>query len=235
MKLKLTKRMTAIYEQITDKRIADIGCDHGKISILALTENKVDYVIFSDISAPSVNKVKLLLPQNLSQKCDIRVGDGLQTIKENDGITQAIVSGMGGKECVEILKYAPVLCNSYIFQPQNNEFCLKKFVIENGFSIVYDIIVQDRGKFYNVFKCLKNSLHKFVSRDEDEFFLYFGSDNFDKNSRYASDFKNYLQYLEKKVGKILQHCKNSEKYKKDIEKYEKMCKHIALANKKLGE
>ena len=103
MKISLTKRMKKFADLISKKRIADIGCDHGKITAKLFLENKIDFAIVSDISRPSAEKAKKLL-ENLGVKAfEMRVGDGLETITKEDKIEAILISGMGGEEIIKIL------------------------------------------------------------------------------------------------------------------------------------
>ena len=81
---------------------ADIGADHGRLSCFLLETGKAARMCVADISAPSLEKAKLLLAQHqLSDRADFRVGDGLTVLpKKADAIA---ILGMGGKTLSEIL------------------------------------------------------------------------------------------------------------------------------------
>ena len=58
----LTPRMSAALEMLYGyKTVADIGCDHGRLTAALLQNRYCEYVIASDISEPSLEKAKALI------------------------------------------------------------------------------------------------------------------------------------------------------------------------------
>ena len=56
-KIRLRPRLQAAADMINGShRAADIGCDHGRLSVALLQQGRADRVIASDISAPSLQK-----------------------------------------------------------------------------------------------------------------------------------------------------------------------------------
>ena len=188
---KLTKRMKEIVNLVTGNRVADIGCDHGKIVNYLLVSGKIDYAICSDISLPSVTKAKdLLILNNVdNSKFSIRCGDGLNTVLESDNIDTAIITGMGGTEIIKILSNSKILPFCLILSPQKKEIEVKKKILNLGYEIIYDKIIFD-DKFYTIIKAVKSGINQTLS-DLD---LHFGKDSFKNNE----DFSRYLSYMEKK-------------------------------------
>ncbi len=173
--IKLSKRLQLVADQVVGRRVADIGCDHGKIITYLFENNKIDYAICSDISAPSVKKAEdLLNKRKIDHRLwDVRCGDGLQTVTSADRIDDVIMSGLGGREISKIISQSTVDVR-YILQPQHNEIDLKKYLVCNGYDILFDKIVYDMGKYYNVFVAKRGKSDKVYS----DYDLYFGRDNF---------------------------------------------------------
>jgi len=199
MKINLTKRMLKFSELISFRRIADIGCDHGKITAKLFLENQIDYAIVSDISRPSAEKAKALLESLNIKNFDMRVGDGLETINEADGIESILISGMGGEEIIKILSRSTLKFKEYILGPQHGELLLKRYLIQNGYKIVLDKTIFD-GKFYNIIKCVRGENFR-TEKD-----LILSPDNFYDNE----DFKKYLENRKNKLELILRHNKEIE-------------------------
>ena len=57
--LRLDKRLTAVVNEVNGEVLADIGCDHGKVSAASLIGGKVKRVIACDISEDSLSKASL--------------------------------------------------------------------------------------------------------------------------------------------------------------------------------
>lgn len=199
MKISLTKRMKKFADLISKKKIADIGCDHGKITAELFLKNKIDFAIVSDISRPSAEKAKKLL-ENLGVKAfEMRVGDGLETITKEDKIEAILISGMGGEEIIKILSNSSLKFEEYILGPQHGELLLKKYLVQNGFKIVLDKTILD-GKYYNLIKCVPGQ----DERSEDDLIL--SPDNFENNE----DFLSFLSYRKEKLDLILKSNKDKQ-------------------------
>ena len=153
MMTNLSFRQTAITNLCKKcKTTADIGCDHGYIGVTLLKNKKTNFLIASDISAPSAKKTKLLLEkENIEDKASIRVGDGLNTIKKDENPEQIIIAGMGGKEITHILsEYKNITKTKYfVFQPMNELVYFRKFLCENNLKIKKDVVIFDK-KFYHI-------------------------------------------------------------------------------------
>ena len=210
----LGERLSLVASFVDKKRVADIGCDHGKLLEELFRQNKIDYAFASDISKPSVNKAVELLRSN-NRNFDYAVGDGLEKIEKKHNIEQVVISGMGGLEIIKIMENNPLMLDDFVLCPHNNEFAIKLWLIKNNYQIVNDLIVKERHIFYNVLKVKKVSKLKKIRT----FNLKFGKNNFLSNV----DFYNYLIYSKDKYEKLLQNLPKSKL--KDI-KYE-----LKLVNK----
>ena len=60
----LSPRLIKVRDFVDCKRVADIGCDHGKLVEDLFINNMIDYAFVSDISKPSVTKAVELLTKN---------------------------------------------------------------------------------------------------------------------------------------------------------------------------
>ncbi|MCD8562447.1 MAG: class I SAM-dependent methyltransferase [Bacilli bacterium] len=93
----ISLRLKTILSLINDeKRLIDIGCDHGLVGIFALKEQRVKEVIASDINPKSLSAAKAnILKYNVSNMKTL-VSDGFDNIdlKEDDLV---LISGMGFK------------------------------------------------------------------------------------------------------------------------------------------
>lgn len=221
---KLNKRLQKIADLVDKRVVADVGCDHGKIVLYLFENDKIDKAVISDISKPSLQKAVDLLNQNGYTNYIDYFCDGLTKYKESDNVEQIIIAGMGGLEMIQILKNSPISIENVILQPQRNEYEVKQYLIDNNFNILYDIIIEDKDKFYNIIKA-----NKVKNKNEiTEFEILFGKQNFEESS---NDFKNYLNYLENKYELLLVRLTDQEKKKNII----KVLKNINKAKDLLGE
>ena len=149
MNLGLGKRLTAVVKEIEGKSLADVGCDHGKVSIAAILEGKVERVIACDISSKSLQKAI-----DLAEKCQVkdiefRAGDGLQVIGDGE-VSCAVIAGMGGNEIMNILSRIPLGIKRLVLSPHRNVVELRSFLSKKNIYIDKDYIVKDGRKFYDI-------------------------------------------------------------------------------------
>lgn len=190
---KLSKRLQTIANLVGGDIVSDIGCDHGKLAEYLLENKIVKKMIVSDISAPSLQKAIDLLGVG-NYAFEAICCDGLKGYN-NKQIDQCIISGMGGDEIMQIISNSPIQIRSFILSPQHNNIEVKKFMLNVGYNIDYDIIIKDKGKFYNIFRCNKGD-HVSTFNDFD---LLFGKDNFISQD---SDINEFVDYETGKLEKL---------------------------------
>lgn len=179
---KLTTRLQTISKLVNYRNICDVGCDHGKLSEYLLRNNIVDSVIVSDISLPSLNKAVDLL-QGKGYKFEYIHCDGLSGYNGKK-VEQCVISGMGGDEIIKIISLSPIKIQSFILSPQHNNIEVKRFMLANGYNIDYDIIIKDKNKFYNIFRCEMSEEVSEIS----EYDLHFGIANFESSESAIDEF-----------------------------------------------
>lgn len=130
--------------------LADVGCDHGMIGVQALKEGKAKKVLFTDISAPSLKKAKVLAESyGLASKCEFILGDGL--CERN--VDCAVIAGMGGKEILKIINDCKVLPKSLVLNPMRNTDTVRAQLSKNYF-FEYDQKIYDK-KYYDILSLTK--------------------------------------------------------------------------------
>lgn len=186
-----SKRIESIAEVVSPcDTLADIGCDHGFIGFCALEKNKAKKVLFSDISAPSLEKAKAYCLKNgCSEKCEFFVGNGTEKIAYADCV---VIAGMGGKEIIEILENMSFKPSQIVLQPMKNLPDVRKYV-EQRYFVSFDKIVFDK-KFYNIISLTQGSDN--LSDEE----ILFGKNNLKEKH---ADFKLFVEKEILKTKKIL--------------------------------
>ena len=218
----ISKRLKTIANVVSGERIADVGCDHGKLACYLLENNIAKFAYVSDISQSSLDKAKKLLStKKLPYKAICT--NGLIGY-HGECVDECIISGMGGSEIIKIISNSSIKVNSFILSPQHNIIEVKKYMIKNGYEITYDKIIKDGGKFYNIFKCQKVNKPQATLVDFD---LYFGKENF---LDYSIDFIEYLECLKAKNDELLDKVSIDKKLE-----INKMLKYIDIAEKRIGK
>lgn len=194
-------RLQRIIDEVKGHTLADIGCDHGIVSVSSLELNKVKHVIACDISNKSLDKARNLAKQKGLTNIEFRCGDGLSVIKEGE-VDCVVIAGMGGVEIINILSKKLKSIERYILLAHTHVEDLRQYLIENSLKIEKDSVLFYDNHFYNLIVAEKGT----DSLSEKEILL--GKDNFNN-----IDYKNYLNFLLEKYGNILSKCTDGNKNK----------------------
>ena len=150
----LTPRTECIMSHVTKKTVADVGTDHAYIPIALIENNLCDKVIATDIKQGPVDiAVSNIRKYGYSDKIEVRKGAGLAPLNEGD-CEECIIAGMGGMTIRNILEEKTLLGCTYILQPMNCQYELRKYLYHNGFKITKEDLAVEGFKVYNVL-CVK--------------------------------------------------------------------------------
>ncbi|KAB3533233.1 tRNA (adenine(22)-N(1))-methyltransferase [Alkaliphilus serpentinus] len=224
MQVKLTPRLKKIAEMVPKSSIvADIGTDHGYISIY-LVKNKIcPMVIASDVNKkPLQSAMENIKFNGLEDKIITRLGSGLEVLKPNE-VDTIIIAGMGGLLIAELLDRCPDVTktvNTFILQPMQAQEQLRAYLVDKGYKIEEDNLVKEDHKIYEVLRVTRG--HQVV---EDEIFFEIGFQIYQNPLPLAKEFLLVkLRILED----IIQQVKNRDseevivKYKATMEKFNKI-------------
>ena len=154
------RRLSAIVQLVPPCGCAaDVGTDHGKIGAQLLLSGKCGKVIFSDISAPSLEKAKKLVDyKGLQEKAEFCVADGLEGLPcQADSI---VIAGMGGLNIRDIIaKGKNSAMNAVlVLQPNTEIEALRLALCENGFRITEEKIAREGRRFYVIIRAEKGQM-----------------------------------------------------------------------------
>ena len=155
--MKLTDRLLKIASLVDNgKRIADIGTDHGYIPVYLLNQNKIQYAILGDVNkGPLENARKEVTRNKLQDKVDLRLGSGIEVLKENE-VDEIIIAGMGGMLINNLLKANEKVAHTtekLILQPMQAPEELRMFLYQNGYKILDEHLVREEHRLYEIIVC----------------------------------------------------------------------------------
>lgn len=159
----LSKRLQAVYQMVDNNtRVADIGSDHAYLPVELIEQNVATYAIAGEVAVGPMSRSKEDVDKfGLTDKIDVRLGDGLAVIKEADKIDTVTIAGMGGILIQNILSHATVEQLSHvqtlILQPNIGEPLVRHWLAENNFQIVDEDIVEEDRHVYEIIKATKVS------------------------------------------------------------------------------
>ena len=202
--MKLSKRLKAISEFVdSNDKIIDIGCDHALLDIYLKEEKSDINIIASDIHEGAINQAKKNIEKhNLTDKIDLRLGDGLNVVSA-DEIDTIIISGMGYHNIVKILSNNKKLKNvkKIIVQSNTDVVKLRKSIIKLGYKISREKLIEDSDIVYTIIEfTLGNEKYDYKQ-------IYFGPKLMENKDELFYDY--YSKKLLKYENLLLQLPKNN--------------------------
>ena len=162
MKLPLSTRLLACagFVQPGD-RVADIGCDHGYLSIHLLQNGIASSVIASDVNeGPLQSAVRNAGKYGVKEKISFYLSDGVRNIPRD--FDCMICAGMGADTIMSIIHAAPWLKEGnyrLILQCQSKRPELRQWLYDEGFRINRETLAKD-GKFvYSIMEVMFDPGH----------------------------------------------------------------------------
>lgn len=152
--MKLSARLQLIADLLPENcRFADIGSDHALLPVAAVLSGRASFAVAGEVNdGPLEAARRQVTDAGESQRISVRKGDGLAVIApgEVDTIT---IAGMGGALIVSILssgqeKLAGV--RRLVLQPNVGEEFVRRWLVENGWFLMEEAILEEDGKIYEV-------------------------------------------------------------------------------------
>jgi len=157
----LDTRLRAAAEMIPrGARLADVGSDHAYLPIALCLENKIEYARASDINEGPVSAARANVKKNgLTDKIEVTRADGLEGAERFEPDCIAVL-GMGGELIASILDKAKWIKTgkiTLVLQPMTHAEILAKYLADQGFAILDEIIVCDGGRDDRIYRVIKAS------------------------------------------------------------------------------
>ena len=159
MKLPLSDRLLACCAFVRPgDRVADVGCDHGYLSIHLLQTGVASHVYASDVRPGPLSSAKRnAASYGVTQDIDFFLADGVQDLPRD--FDTLVCAGMGGDTMISILSAAPWLKSDryrLILQCQSKTPLLRRYLSENGWAISQETVLRDGRFLYTVMEVLWN-------------------------------------------------------------------------------
>lgn len=194
----LDKRLLSCAEFVRAGAVfADIGTDHGYLPLFLLREGRITRAYLSDVNrGPLSSAERNAAEEGLSDKCEFILTDGAAALCDK-GITDYAICGMGGELITRIIGDAPHLFTEgtrLILQPMTKQECVRRFLVENGFSVITERFSFDSGKYYVTVVAEYTGANGEISDEDAELGFKMAHDG---------DRVEYLGYLEGKKKAVL--------------------------------
>ena len=142
-------RLRAIAGMVTKgNRLADVGCDHGYLSIWLVSEKTVPSAIAMDVRPGPLSRARENITRyGLEDYIETRLSDGLAKLEPGEGDT-LVIAGMGGPLMERILKDGAKVREGFqelILQPQSDLPHFRHFLSEIGWEIVREEMIRNNS------------------------------------------------------------------------------------------
>lgn len=153
MKIPLSKRLLTCCDFVEKgARVADIGCDHGYLSIYLLANGIASSAIASDVrEMPLQSAKKNAEKYGLQDKIQFFLSDGVQNLPRD--FDTMVCAGMGADTMCAILDAASWLKDAkykMILQCQSKTPMLRKYLSDHGWHISRETVLRDGRFLYTV-------------------------------------------------------------------------------------
>ena len=140
------------------ERVADVGCDHGYLSLHLLQSGVAGHVYASDVREGPLGSARRNAAHfGVSEKIDFFLCDGVQGLPRD--FDMLICAGMGADTMISILEAAPWLRGGayrLILQCQSKTPSLRQYLSRTGWEIVNETALRDGRFLYTVMEVLWN-------------------------------------------------------------------------------
>ena len=133
-------------------RVADVGTDHAYLPVWLVLHGRVSSAIASDLRKGPIQRARETCLRHGADSVDCRLCDGLSGIGAEEADT-VIIAGMGGENIAAILAAAPWTkdgAHTLLLQPMTRAASLRKFLAENGYTILREALTCERGSYLPV-------------------------------------------------------------------------------------
>ena len=152
--IRLDERLRCAFHMLKGARcVADIGCDHGKLTAALLLDGGCQRVIAGDISPDCLAKTAAIIERyGLQDRAEVRLGSGLSILSSGECDAAALL-GMGGELMVELLEASPEVAARFhklVLQPMSGIEELRQWLYEHSYHILEDRLVLVGSRWYQM-------------------------------------------------------------------------------------
>ncbi|TCZ75569.1 SAM-dependent methyltransferase [Paenibacillus albiflavus] len=159
--IKLSKRLQMIAERVPQgARLADIGSDHALLPTYLVQQGMISFAIAGEVnSGPLDAAMKQVSDAKLENNISPRLGNGLEVVEPGE-VNTITIAGMGGSLIASILeqgKHKLEGVKHLILQPNVGEEMVRRWLLENGWFLTSETILEEDGKIYEILTAVRET------------------------------------------------------------------------------
>lgn len=156
--MELSKRLQTIADMVSPGlTVADVGCDHGFVSIYLYEKQIAKKVIAMDLRPGPLARAKEHIEAfGYSGYIETRLSDGVTALAAGEA-DAVICAGMGGRLMAKILADGHekiTTMKELVLQPQSELPFFREFLRENNLHIIDENMIKEDGKYYPIIKVI---------------------------------------------------------------------------------
>jgi len=139
--------------------MADIGTDHALVPTYLRFHGRVPNAIASDLRQGPLDAAACTLQRWNIRGVDLRRGSGLEVLRPAE-VETAVIAGMGGHTIRRMLDRSPAAVaslDSLVLQPNTEWSATRSLILERGWTLADESLVEDSGIYYVVLRVLPRS------------------------------------------------------------------------------
>lgn len=134
-------------------KLGDIGTDHAYLPIALYETQRIVNAVAIDVhEGPYHSALAAVQGRNLHTVIDVRFGDGLMPLEVGE-VNVLTLAGMGGRTMLEIFSARPDIVkgvSNLILQPQGAEGAVRLTLLEEGWRLKAERLVEEEDRIYVV-------------------------------------------------------------------------------------
>ncbi|QGG47792.1 tRNA (adenine(22)-N(1))-methyltransferase [Heliorestis convoluta] len=152
----LSMRLARLAELVPASTVlADVGTDHAYLPVSLVKSGKIDRAIAIDVhQGPAEAARQHVKAFHVEDKIEVRVGDGLEPLQAGE-VETVVIAGMGGGTIQKILQEGASAgkvetIERMVLQPLEGAASLRKWLLDQGWVIVEEDLIEDNKRIYEV-------------------------------------------------------------------------------------
>jgi len=205
----LSRRLEHVAARVpAGARLADIGSDHGYLPVALMRRGVLEYAVAGEVAMTPFRAAERTVRENdLGERMTVRLANGLEAIKPEDGITAISFCGMGGKTIRDILDSGKEHLTGrerLIMQPNGGEQPLRQWLMENDYRILFEEVLRENRFDYEIIVAERKGPVVYTARE-----LYFGPLQIQERSgAFLTKWQRRLKQKEKTLNQLLRASQN---------------------------